>query len=208
MSKLNFSKISDIKDQRKLKANLKKRGKNFGDDFDQFVLSSICFFFEGGNKNIQIVNDLLEIAYAVKGINAARLVNYLREVIPHDIKKGKDTKEYAFTGKTADKEYDYEMVRVFLNVNPVWSQYGKEDTLEDFDVADVQGKIVSYLKSRAKFAGENGAHGLANMLTKSADDLAKHHFSVKAEKPEPAKGVTVTKTGVVPAVVEAVAKQA
>lgn len=127
-SKIDYSVILNSKDQAKKAGLLNGRGANFAEDFNSFVKASLLFWNaeDGGNKNIQIINDLLNIAYSTRGMNASKLMDYCYQagVVHSDEEdgKGKDKKHFFGAKKKKESYKSMEDMQQFLKDNPNWSE--------------------------------------------------------------------------------------
>lgn len=146
---LDFSVITDKSDQKDKRNDLNQRLGQAGKDFEMFVVSSVYWFYGASDKNINVINDLLEIAHKSRGMNAARLAAYLKHVIPHKLTEAKTTKDCPKFGvKIKDTVYPVTAQwSEFLRRNPQWSKYGKVSKSTDFDLQKYLKGVVSTLKS-------------------------------------------------------------
>jgi hypothetical protein len=128
MSNVNYSIVMDSKDWEKKANALAKRGSAFTKDFSSFVHASVVFFYGEGNRNVEIINGLVSIAYDSRGMNASHLIDYLANLIPHKVVKDKENgKRFLFAGKKKGEEYDELGAMVWLDANPVWTEWGGMD---------------------------------------------------------------------------------
>lgn len=124
-----------------------------GKAFNYFVIASIDFFYRDGNKQINIVNDLLKIAHQSKGMNSQRLGAYLKQVVPHEMIESVSHKSPPVFGKRL-KGKDYlslEDVQSFIDANPEWCAFGRVAKTTDFDREKYLKAVVAHLKRE----GEN-----------------------------------------------------
>lgn len=144
---LDFKTIVDNADRKaKSKALALDMGRS-GQAFNHFVKSSITFFYNEGSHSINIINDLLKMAVIGRGFNAAKLANYLKTVIPHDLTEGRESKKEAPKfGKKIGEYLTVEAVEAFIFKNKTWYTYGKDGKSTDFDmlklVESVSKKLV------------------------------------------------------------------
>lgn len=117
-TKLNYSTIRDFSDlTAKVKA-ITKKGTQTREDFVQLSGAAVAFFYGEGNRQISIVNQLVEAAYEC-GYNGGHYVDWIVNMIPHKVGKDKEnTKRFVFTGKEKDKEYDELVALSWLTANP------------------------------------------------------------------------------------------
>ncbi len=113
-----------------------------GKEFNQFVKDSVVFFLTDANYSIQVINDLIKIAYQSKGMNHARLINYLDNLVPFE--RAKDEKGVLlYTRKKKDSKFlDEFEARAWMISNKDWYQYGKELTPEAFNLHASLAKVL------------------------------------------------------------------
>ena len=137
-SDINKYAIIENNSDRKVKRNeLFKDMLITGKSFNYFVLSSLDFFFNAGDKQINIINDLLKMAQKSNGMNASRLANYLKVVINHEFEEGDNAKNKPpiFKGKIEATSYmDFKEVQHFISINPEWHKFGRNDSTKQFDL--------------------------------------------------------------------------
>ena len=106
---------------------LNKRGVSFASDFAEFVPAAIMFFHGEGNKNVEILNSVIAIAYNASGMNAGHLMDYISQTVPHRVVKDKDmVRRHKFAGLIVGREYPAMFdVELFLLENPMWAEWGK-----------------------------------------------------------------------------------
>jgi hypothetical protein len=116
-----------IRDNADLKAKQSELGDSLngmGKDFNNFVLASVSFFYGDGNKQVAIINTLIEMAYNAHGYNANKLCDYLVNLIPHKVEK--KVRAYPMLS-TREGEYpSIDVMQEFVIANPQWSRYSKE----------------------------------------------------------------------------------
>ena len=148
MAHLNYSTITDDKDWTSKANNLAKRGHGHKKDFAQFVGASLTYFYDekGGNRNVSILNGLLDIAYSGDGLNASALIRYIGHIVPHTITKDRDNgKRKVFTGKKKGENYPSLLdVDLFLASNPLWYMWKKPSVKAEKPEQDesVQDSVV------------------------------------------------------------------
>lgn len=160
--------------------------RDTGAQFNQFVRSTVHYFFHGGEKNVQVINRLLEVAYFSKGLNHSRLLAYLEQCIPHvahsaSVSKAKGTEREVrkapfFSGKIKGREYDWAETQAFLAVNLQWFKYGREVSHTAYSL-----KIAAATVAKAAVA-----HGIT-----AADfnaTLMAEYFAATEEKAKKAAG--------------------
>ena len=129
MAHLNYSKIESEKDWTAKANSLAKRGNTHKKDFARFVGASLAYFYDekGGNKNVSILNGLLDIAYSGDGLNTSALIRYIGHIVPHTVTKDRENgKRKVFTGKRKGENYPSLIeVDVFIAANPLWYMWKK-----------------------------------------------------------------------------------
>ncbi len=157
---LNFQVIENKEDFQYKAAWFEQQYRDTGAQFNQFVRSTVYYFYHGANYNVAVINRLLEVAYHSKGLNYTRLLAYLSQVIPHkaiDVKKGKDEgtgKEMRHAPRFGELKkgasYDWAEALAFMSVNLQWFKYGREVSHAAFNLSLVAEKVAKQLL-------ENGA---------------------------------------------------
>lgn len=146
--------------------SIKKRGSKVTSEFTSIVVTGVQLYYGETNRNIQVINDLVDCAQALKGLRTKALVEYLSQVIPHS---NGGTKGGHLFGKM-DKDLKAKMDRTwtqFLLDNPVWHEYTDEKPPVPFD-------LVAFLKSikgrieKAHTEGNMDAAGLQTFKTEIA----------------------------------------
>ena len=163
---MNYDKFSVIKNNDDRKAKRIELNKLMGTSskaFNLFVLASIDFFYHDGNRQINIINDLLRMALQCRGMNDGRLAGYLKNVIPHEIhekrtmskKLGKPIAESPIAFGKKEKDYpEFSEVQSFISSNPTWYTYGKENTAKEFSTEKYLNSVVATLKKNKVDLGE------------------------------------------------------
>ena len=146
----HFSTILNNYDRKAKRNELSKMGGQFSKAFNFFVLASIEFYYQAGNKQINIINDLFVIANHTKGMNASRLAAYLKSVVPHELAEGDNKKGIApkFFGPKTGDYLSYSEVCEFVTKHPQWALYGRNDKSTQFDeLATVSTFVKVMLKN-------------------------------------------------------------
>jgi hypothetical protein len=121
-----------------------------GKEFNQFVKDSVIFFLTDANYSIQVINDLIKIAYQSKGMNHARLINYLDNLVPFERAKTKDG-ILNYTRKKKDSVFKTEHeARAWMIQNKDWYQYGKEIVPEAFNLHTSLAKVLKLALKNGK----------------------------------------------------------
>lgn len=174
----NYSTITSNKDYVSKANQLAKRGHSFAADFAQFTVATLKFFHGEGNRNIELLNGLVSIAYDTKGMNAGKLMDWIAVTVPHKIVRDKEKAErFLFAGKKKDAEYpDATTVELFLLENDKWHKFegGASKTPKAYDaVADADRLIARLLE-----AGYDTNNIVALIKTEAPKVVAK----IKAKK--------------------------
>lgn len=174
METLNYKHITSNED-RKLKRNsLSQRMGSVSRDFNDFVKASILFFYQDGNKQINIINDVILIAHHSKGaVEEARLCDYLNQVIPHKLDESEDEAN-CYGAKLQSKQYlTLEGLVAFLGKHGNWAKFRKPKKVEDFDG---EGAFSAYLKRGRRLADKLNKNNMteeARLIKAKLDELEK-----------------------------------
>ena len=153
--KIDYSVILNSKDQAKKAGLLNGRGSTFAQDFNSFVKASLLFWNDEGkgNRNIQIVNDLLTIAYSTRGMNASKLMDYCYQAgVVHSDEEGKDKKHFFGAKKNKESYKSMEDMEQFLKDNPNWSEI-YEDAVPKFSDPKLDKIKMGFLVQVARGLG-------------------------------------------------------
>ncbi len=123
----DYEKITGNNDRRHKRNQLNKVMGQSSKAFNLFVLASVDFFYHDGNRQINIINDLLKMAQQCRGMNAGRLAGYLKKVVPHNLKEATSHGEAPKFTTKSDQYLDFSDVQLFIAANPLWYKYGNVD---------------------------------------------------------------------------------
>ena len=126
--KVDYSVILNKSDRIKKVKMLTLKGKNFAEDFRVFVNASLLYWVGEGTRQVQPLNDLLDIAYATRGMNASKLADWLvAGGVCHKLEETvKGSGIWQFKGKKKDEVYLTEQeTKDWLAKNPDWSEFYK-----------------------------------------------------------------------------------
>ena len=173
-----FTNITTTTEHKIARNELLKRGGQYKKDFADFAMASVKFFFNEGNHQINIINDLLAIAANGSAKDVGTMADWLAMMIPHKLERVKgqevqfDTLKNTVSFRFGKKESKYDNVTslIFVNNNPKWYLYGKPAVSSVYDADEAQEKVIKYLKVQAKLARKNGAPLLAASLEQAVSD--------------------------------------
>lgn len=152
----SFETIESMRDFAQKLGAIQTTGRVVTRDFVCFVPVAIKFYYGDGNKNLQIINKLLETAEILRGLNSKKLGDYLSNVVPHNIEAGKAAAELApkFYGKKGGTEQKPSQLTQylgdvqldgFLTANQDWTKYSKGNEEKSFDAEKVAKKLLKQL---------------------------------------------------------------
>ena len=140
--------------------SVKSRGASVTKEFSSLVRTGVQLYWGETNHNIQVINDLIDCARALKGLRVLALVEYLNEVVPHSNKGKKEQNHY---GKM-DASLKQKMTGTwdsFLINNPNWYEFTVEKNPQPFDFT----KLLKTVESKLKKAHEKGEADLEGLVT-------------------------------------------
>lgn len=150
----NYSIVTSDKDYTTKANALAKRGYGFAKDFSHFVAATVAYFHGGGNRNVELLNGLLSIAYDTRGMNAGHLADYLAVTVPHKMARDTEKKNrFVFTGKKKDATYPEALdVEAFLALNPNWATWngGAAKQPKDFNPIEATDRFIARMMEKAK----------------------------------------------------------
>ena len=129
-------------------ASIKKRGAKVTNEFTSIVTTAVQLYYGETNRNIQVINDVMDCAKALKGIRVKALAEYFSKVIPHH--KGADSlfgKMNQEAKSTMDNTWE-----TFLIDNPVWHEFTVEKDVKPFDLI----AFLKTIKNRIDTAHKSG----------------------------------------------------
>lgn len=155
--------------------SIKKNGGKYLDQFVAIVPTGVGLYWNETNQNIQVVNDLIDAASALKGVRVLGLQAYLQEVIPH--KAGTRKEGYRFGAK--DKELNEEKMKKaypqFLTDNPDWTTFTDEKPVAPPTWEQIVKGVQSRVNKGHKMGSINTTH-----LKALKDAIMKIDFTDKA----------------------------
>lgn len=132
---LDYTVIADQDDFSKKISALSKRGKVMRKDFVNLATAVVPFFYGKGTENIQIINDVVNVAYD-SGMNGGHIIDWFGNIIGHKVRKqAKNKRRFEFGKKDDTRNIQPEHVDKFLSEhsNPFeWGAMGNT-TPKDFD---------------------------------------------------------------------------
>ena len=173
MNTLDYSVIENNSDRKAKRIALTVVLGQSAKHFNEFVRSSIRFFYGEGNKQINIINDLLGMAHHAKGMNANKLADYLAACIPHELVAGNSELPPRFAKKTS--AYEETRSLAFIKYNLAWWSYippTKEKAVKPaFDSNKYLSNVTKKLSKELTRAELKAfATELYNMATLNEDD--------------------------------------
>ncbi len=151
--------------------SLKRRGKKLSKDFNVLVMNSIKLFYaaDGYAGNIQCINDVLDVARVTKGIRFNGVVEYLRQVVPHEF----DTKAKTFGKKLSDTTINEEQAELFMEKFPEWFEFTREVAVKDFSIEKFLERVERDM-DRAIKENKLGHTGLEMIKDRLTSWIAEH----------------------------------
>lgn len=137
-------------------ADLRRAGKEVSSKMDMLVKESVYLVWE--HKNITIINDLIDVALVIKGMEAAALRRYYRQCVPFHY----DKKSGYFT-KLNSPIYDrlLESYEDFVESN-IWHDFQSEKGEKPF-IFNLE-KLVAIVANKMEKAKETGQLSLDKLL--------------------------------------------
>lgn len=114
-------------------ASIKKRGTKVTNEFTAIVREGINLYYGETNRNIQVINDLVDCANSLKGLRVKALVEYLSQVIPHANDGAKASHHFGKMQKEKKAAMDSTW-KDFLVEYPEWHSYTVEKDPTPFDL--------------------------------------------------------------------------
>jgi len=151
--------------------NLRKQGKEISDTYLSHVKSALNFFHTEGAHNIQILNDVLDTATAMR-LQRNRIVDWVAQLAGHAVIK-LDGGLFGFGKKLADVEYSdiLDGVAVFFEQYPDWYSWKKEQEPEEYNALSAMQKLIKKLEKEAKTASEHHYSMVAGMIESFKEQL-------------------------------------
>lgn len=128
---LNFKLVSDKDDLKAKNIYLQKALATHGLEFEQHVTASLRFFYGDGNKQINIINGLLRIAFNSNMAGSDKLLAYFKEAIPHKCSRPKIGEAPTFGKKVDDAIYfTNDQLEAFITAVPRWHRMPKANKVK------------------------------------------------------------------------------
>lgn len=181
----------DYSEFKKADRVLREKGRAVADQYLAHVKDAVNFFHTTGNHNIQIVNDILDTASAMR-LQRNRIVDWLEKLIGHEVVK-LDGGKFGFGKKLEDTDYDDVVAGApeHFQDYPDWYAWKKEADPEAYDAKTSMQKLIKRLVSDAKKAG---AHHYSEVqakleeVAKSLEVMPIEQDEVQVEEEEAEKG--------------------
>jgi len=160
-------------------ASIKSRGVKITTEFSDIVITGIQLYYGETNRNIQVINDLIDCAAALKGLRVKGLVEYLSQTIPHTNLGSAGAHQF---GKI-DKHLKHKMETTwkdFLVEHPHWHEFTEEKDPKPFD-------LIAFLKTIKKRIDKAHADGSmdSDELSTFKTEVSKFAFTeADADKPD------------------------
>ena len=163
-----------FKDYAEFKAvdrNLRLKGKELSDEYLSHVKDALTFFHTTGNHNIQIVNDILDTASAMR-LQRNRIVDWLYALVGHELVKVEGGR-FGFGKKLETTDYEIVVSRApdHFELYPDWYAWKKDPDPEEFDAKKTVQSVIKRLKNAAKDLGEHDYATVSLMLAEIAKRL-------------------------------------
>ena len=139
-------------------SSVKKRGQKVGTEFRHLVTQGVMLYYGETNRNIQVINDLVDCANAIKGLRVKGLVEYLTKVIPHENLGRKGDHHFGKMDKNLKDQMDSSW-QSFLAENPNWDEFSEEKDPAPFSLEQFL-KSVSRRLNKAHKEGQLGKEEL------------------------------------------------
>jgi hypothetical protein len=166
--------------------SLKRRGKKLSHDFNVAVMSAIHLYYDpqGYAGNVQCINDILDVARVTKGIRMNGVVEYLKQVIPHEF----DAKAKTFGKKLSDTTISQETAENFMDKFPEWYGFTREVATRDFSLEKFLERTERDLE-RAIKDNKLGETGLVMIKDRLNQWIGEHLLNDDASHSEPESSV-------------------
>ena len=113
--------------------SLKKRGGKISEEFREIVREGIRLYYGETNRNIQVINDLVDTSRVIKGMRVKGLVEYLSQVIPHVNGGQKDDFHFGKMDREAKASMDTTWEQ-FMEKYPNWDEFTEEKDPTPFEL--------------------------------------------------------------------------
>ena len=150
---------------------LREEGKSVSDRYLEHVKAALTFFHTTGNHNIQIVNDILDTATAMR-LQRNRIVDWVSALVGHEVVK-LDGGKFGFGKRLEDTDYEavVALAPEHFEQYPDWYAFKKEADPEDFDAKKTVQQVIKKLNKAAKDLGEHDYATVSLMLVEVAKRL-------------------------------------
>jgi len=129
--------------------SIKQRGSAVTSEFEEIVITAVQLYYGETNRNIQVINDVVDCGAVLKGIRLLALVDYLKQVIPHENKGKSGDYHFGRMDKELARSYDASWEE-FLSSNPSWHEWKKEIDPAKFDVDTYVTSVIRKLNKAHK----------------------------------------------------------
>lgn len=159
---LNMKTYANYDEFKAFDRELRENGKKLSDEFLSHVKSALTFFHDAGNHNIQIINDVLDTASAMR-LQRNRIVDWLAGLVGHEVGKLQGGK-FGFMKKLENVEYAEIVANAAEHFEqfPDWYAFKPEQAPEEYNAINAIQKLIK-------------------KLTKEAEKASEHHYSALAE---------------------------
>lgn len=177
---------------KKIDRELREQGAKLSDRFLTHIKEGLSFFHTEGNHNVQIINDMMDTASAMR-LQRNRIIDWVSPMVGHEVVKLAGGL-FGFGKKKDDIQYDDVVSKApeHFAQFPDWYAWKPEAKPAEFDGIEDMRKLVKKLRAEAKKYTDNGYTSVGAMLTAEADKLQVVSIipdSVDAGEPE--KGETI-----------------
>lgn len=159
-----------------------------GQIFLQHVMSSLDYFHTLSNRNIVVVNDLLDTATAGR-LGRDKVARWLQPVVGHTL--GKDAGgRVSFKGKQKGFDYDSINFSEHFSQFPDWTFWKNNPDEPEFDAEKVCQQMIKRLRKQAEQASDAGFSELAQQFGAIAEGIRMREYAMTTpDKPRTADGV-------------------
>lgn len=179
----------------KLMKSIRRNGGKWTTKFQDGVITGIELYWGETNRNIAVINTLIETAYVLKGVPVNKLIQYLKEVIPHKTQKDPNTGKTLF-GKQDEEKVAFcrEHWQEFVTQWPVWYEYSRKSEPAEFNAntyADTVAKRLDKQITENKI-GKDELEYFRNTLNRFIDERVTELSQNEGEAPQLPAGGRIT----------------
>lgn len=144
--------ISNIEQFRKTAKQISDTLNSAVNTYENFVYDGVRFFNDHGNKNVEVLQTLVAVAYNAQGIRAKTVIDWISNIIPHKVEKDRNhTHRYTFTGKIKEATYPtLADLEIYIKENPLFEHAHKDKAPDQWTQELANKKLNAALNTQIK----------------------------------------------------------